>query len=275
MQQHINAHNLSKAPRKLLISEFKSKACFSKFVKEVSEARREGDKNPDTAIIADSMKLIGNSGYGSLIMDKTKHRSMKYVKGENKACLLVNKPTFRKLNCLDEENQYYEAEIFADPVRFFILQYAKQHMLVFYYDFKDTYIDRSDFEYVEMDTDSAYMAISSPNLESIIKPDMKAKYQKQLIENCNEYQFKADGINHWFPRNCCDEHKKFDKRVPGLFKMEFQGNEIIGLCSKTYIVTNGQDCKFSSKGINKNAIENPMEKFKQVLETGDASLLDE
>lgn len=33
-------------------------------------------------------------------------------------------------------------------------------MLEFYYDFMDTCCKREDFEYIEMDTDSAYMAIS-------------------------------------------------------------------------------------------------------------------
>lgn len=46
-------------------------------------------------------------------------------------------------------------------------------MLEFYYDFMDVYVDRLDFEYCEMDTDSAYMAISGPCLESVIKPEMR------------------------------------------------------------------------------------------------------
>jgi hypothetical protein len=33
---------------------------------------------------------------------------------------------------------------------------AKLRMLQFYYNFIDTYIDRSDFELLEMDTDSNY-----------------------------------------------------------------------------------------------------------------------
>ena len=45
-------------------------------------------------------------------------------------------------------------------VGFFVYQYAKLHMLQFYYDFLDKYLDRSDFQMCEMDTDSAYIAIS-------------------------------------------------------------------------------------------------------------------
>ena len=46
-------------------------------------------------------------------------------------------------------------------------------MLQFYYDFMDRYVDREDFEYIQMDTDSAYMAISAETLDVIIKKDMR------------------------------------------------------------------------------------------------------
>lgn len=205
--------------------EYKAQSCFSNFVQEVSNARRDGDVHPDKSIIADTMKLIANSGYGSLIMDKTKHRSIKYVDTENKACLLVNDPAFRKLDCLDVEQQYYEAEMAKQTIKldlpiqlgYFILQYAKLHMLSFYYDFMDKYVDRSDFEYIEMDTDSAYMAISGSCLDEVIKPDMRLSYiLKSLLQ---QRTYKLDGVNFWFPRTCCNSHAKYDKRTPGLFKL--------------------------------------------------------
>ena len=142
MQAHILEYHLSDSPRRLLVGgmkarqillatpllqwylnqglvvtkifqviEFQAKRCFQEFVREVSDARRQGDINPETAIIADMMKVIGNSGYGSLIMDKTKHREVKYVQGENETCLKVNDPRFQKLECLDIEEQYYEVEM--------------------------------------------------------------------------------------------------------------------------------------------------------------------
>lgn len=49
----------------------------------MSDARRIGDRDPDTAIIADTIEVIGDLGYGSLIMDKTLHRNVEYVLGEN------------------------------------------------------------------------------------------------------------------------------------------------------------------------------------------------
>ena len=41
-----------------------------------------------------------------------------------------------------------------------VYQLAKLRMLEFYYDFLDKYVDRRDYEYCYMDTDSAYFVIS-------------------------------------------------------------------------------------------------------------------
>ena len=38
--------------------------CFAGFGERVSDARRAGDADPDKSIIADTMKLLGNSAYG-------------------------------------------------------------------------------------------------------------------------------------------------------------------------------------------------------------------
>jgi hypothetical protein len=46
-------------------------------------------------------------------------------------------------------------------------------MLDFYYNFIDKYIDRLDFELLEMDTDSNYFAFSEDSIEKLIKPEMK------------------------------------------------------------------------------------------------------
>ena len=341
MQAHIWEYHLSDSPRRLLVGgmkarqillatpllqwylnhglvvtkiyqviEFQAKRCFQEFVREVSDARRQGDINPETAIIADTMKVIGNSGYGSLIMDKTKHREVKYVQGENETCLKVNDPRFQKLECLDIEEQYYEVEMAKRKIKldlpiqlgYFVLQYAKLRMLEFYFDFMDVYVDRSDFEYCEMDTDSAYMAISGSSLEEVIKPEMREQYERGLNGFCiDDIDIEANAIHHWFPRTCCSKHAKYDKRTPGLFKLEYQGDEMIGLCSKTYIVRKTKvirpsskrmaalhilnkakrqknklrrlqtrrvnEYKLSSKGVSKRHLKAPMAKFRQVLKS--------
>ena len=50
-------------------------------------------------------------------------------------------------------------------------------MLEFYYDFLDRYFDRKDFELIQMDTDSNYMAISAEKLEDIVKPELKEEFE--------------------------------------------------------------------------------------------------
>ena len=50
-------------------------------------------------------------------------------------------------------------------------------MLEFYYDCVDKYLSREDFEYSEMDTDSAYMAISGDSFEALIKPDLREEFE--------------------------------------------------------------------------------------------------
>ena len=75
--------------------------------------------------------------------------------------LQANLPQFKQLTPLLDEEEYYEIEKSKPELRlslpiqigYFILQYAKLHMLQFYYDFLDTLIDRADFQYCEMDTD--------------------------------------------------------------------------------------------------------------------------
>merc|ERR1712044_3377 len=101
------------------------------------------------------MKLIGNSAYGSMIMDKEKHQKVEYVEGEDQACLKINRPQFRRMTELDRDGEYYEIEMAKRtlnldlPIQlgYYILQYAKLRMLQFYYDFMCRYCDRRDFQY--------------------------------------------------------------------------------------------------------------------------------
>ena len=60
------------------------------FMNDVTKARRHGDANTNLDVIASTMKLISNSGYGSLILDKSKHQNTTYVDHHTDACDLVN-----------------------------------------------------------------------------------------------------------------------------------------------------------------------------------------
>ena len=97
--------------------------------------------------------------------------------------------------------------------RLFRLSEFQEANVGMYYDCVDKYLDRSDFQPCVMDTDNAYMAPSSPSLESLVKAELK---------------------HHWFRRTDKEDNRAHDKRTSGLFKDEWQGCGIIGLFSKTY-----------------------------------------
>ena len=53
-------------------------------------------------IIAETMKLIGNSLYGRCVMNKEKHVSMNYA-NDNNITKRINDPHFRDLNKTSED----------------------------------------------------------------------------------------------------------------------------------------------------------------------------
>ena len=62
-------------------------------------------------------------------------------------------------------------------IGFFVYQYAKLRMLQFYFDFMAKYLDRSDFQYCEMDTNSAYIAIAGQSVERLVKPELRGEFE--------------------------------------------------------------------------------------------------
>ena len=105
-------------------------------------------------------------------------------------------------------------------------------MLQFYYDFLDKYIDRRDYELIQMDTDSMYFALSYETLEEAVKPELKQDF--------------ANNKKQWL---------SWDKRSntePGLFKLKKEGTRAIALCSKCYFVEDEKSgkAKMSSKGVS-------------------------
>ena len=85
-----------------------------------------------------------------------------------------------------------------------------------------------------MDTDSGYMSLAGDSLEE------KARFA---------------AIQHrWFPPHDTSEHVTYDKCKPGLFKVEWKGDEFVGLNSKTYccwaMESNTASCKGISKKLN-------------------------
>lgn len=257
------------------------KACFKQFGDHVSQARQKGDANPDQEILASTMKLIDNSGYERTITNKDKHRDIFFSCEEKEMSRKVNEPQFRQLQVLPDN--MYEVEMAKKRITydlplqigFFVYQYVKLRMLAFYYDFVDKYLSHKDYQYMEMDTDSAYIALAGKGIEDLVKPHLKKQFYQEWSQwlpamACEHHQSafvnsKMKG-EEWDMMDCCKAKKNYDKRTPGLFKVEWKGTGMIGLCSKTYFGWGEKD-KCSTKGISKRHNVLDMDTFLDVLTT--------
>ena len=117
--------------------EYTPVQCFNKFVQSAVNARREGHENPNSSVVAETMKLLANSSYGYQIMDRSRHTVTKYLSDEKTHGAIITK-IFKRLDHIND--QLYEVELakaeieHREPiiVGFFILQYAKLIMLELY-----------------------------------------------------------------------------------------------------------------------------------------------
>ena len=239
------------------------------------EARRERDENPNSSVVAETMKLLGNSSYGYQIMDWSQLTVTKCLTDEKTHAAITSK-LFKKLDHVN--NSLYEIELaiaqieHKEPiiVGFFILQYAKLRMLELYYNFFTKFCNVKKLEELEMDTDSLYLALAEKELEECIRPEMRAEWRR-LRSNDYVDSFTADAVANFFPRTCCIKHKQHDEKEPGLFKEEIRCTEMLCLCSKTYCCYNvsSNKLKFSSKGLMKRVLDEsgdgPLEKYRKVL----------
>ena len=246
------------------VVEYTPKKCFESFGNSVVKARRKGDLNPDSSILADTYKLLGNSAYGKTLEALDTHRNIKYVTDTSK---LVRTPQFRKSTPLDDSID--EVETAKKSVRwtlplqigFFVYQYAKLRMLQFYFDCLLKFIKKQDFELLETDTDSMYFGLSKESLNDVIKPHKRERFFREFdkwfpAQACEDHRdnfVKSLKVGKkWESKEeCCINRQKFDKRTPGLFKVEWSGSGCIALASKTYICFGDKGTKLATKGVSR------------------------
>ena len=155
--------------------QYTPKKCFNSFVQSAVNARRQGDDNPNSSVVAETMKLLANSSYGYQIMDRSRHTVTKYLNNE-KTHSAFNKNFFKRPYFITD--QLYEFELVKSEmehrepiiVGFFNLQNAKFRMLELYFNFFKKFCDTEKYEEFEMDTDSLYLALSEENLKHTILP---------------------------------------------------------------------------------------------------------
>ena len=132
---------------------------------------------------------------------------------------------------------------------------------------------------INMDTDSSYVALSGPLLQSI-RPDRILEflrvYSKWYVQPyCPDHadQIAAAVVTKrpWIGHPCCDEYRRWDSRTPGKFKVEFEGDVICALNAKTYICQARSDdnvperTKLSSKGLSKRTNSLTLQDYKSAL----------
>ena len=226
---------------------------FKWFPEEVSGARRAADQDKNKRQLGDTAKLKGNSFYGKMIKNLEKHMNTKFTTDEKLIDEIFRSPFFEDLeeisNGVFEVSQRKRRVTITRPYQcgIAVYQLAKLRMLEFYYDFVDKFCDRRDFEVIQMDTDSLYMALSANDFDDIIKPDLKELYKNEKP--------------NWLVTD------EYSKRVPGLFKPEFKGKRMIALTSKCYFADNGKETipKFSCKGVSRRQNKMSWERYKNAL----------
>ncbi len=74
------------------------------------------------------------------------------------------------------------------PVQLAILfcNYAKLPHARVLLRFRVEYVDRADFEFLEMDTDSAYFALSAPKFADVVRPSLRQRFDDALMSHCSE-----------------------------------------------------------------------------------------
>ena len=152
------------------------------FCSAVVDARRAVDENPDSSVVAETKKLLGNNSYGHQIMDRSRHTETKYLKDE-KTHKAINGKMFKHLNNVSKE--IYEVQLAKSKIEhqkpitvgFFILQYAKLRMLELYYTFFNKFCDVDKFEELEMDADSLFLALANEKLYDCIRPANKEDWE--------------------------------------------------------------------------------------------------
>ena len=228
--------------------QYTPKKCFNSFVQSAVNAQRQGDENPNSSVVAETMRFLANCSYGYKIMDRSRHTVTKHLNDENTHSAIINN-FFKRLNFIAD--QLYEVELVKSEVEhretifvgFFFLQYAKLRILELYYNFFKKFCDTKKYEELEMDTNSLYLALLEENLEDNILPEKRNEWKAIRSRGCSD-SFTSNATGNFVPRTCYTAHKKHDKRKPGQFKEEFGFSEMLCLCGKTFCCYNRRSNKY-------------------------------
>ena len=77
--------------------QYTPRKVINSFVQSVVDARRAGDENPLSGVVAETMKLLENSSYGYQTMDRSKHTMTKYL-GDEQTHKAIKNQFFKRPN---------------------------------------------------------------------------------------------------------------------------------------------------------------------------------
>ena len=88
--------------------QYTPRKCCNNFVQSALDASRQGDENPISSVVAETMKVLANSSYGYQIMDRSRHTVTKYLT-DGIIHSAINSKMFKLPNHITD--QLYEVEL--------------------------------------------------------------------------------------------------------------------------------------------------------------------
>ena len=123
---------------------------------------------------------------------------------------------------------------------------------------------------MEMDTDSLYIAFGRDTIDECVKPHLQEEWKQEKYK-----WFSSDDTECLLKfEDKVITHKQYDKRTPGKFKLEYEGEGMFCLNSKTYYIWGEKDehgCpnpKCSCKGVQQKRTRVVRKDFEGVLTSG-------
>ena len=95
------------------------------------------------------------------------------------------------------------------------------------------------------------MGINAESLDECINSDYKVRYEREVLGSCSDDKNPILAL---------------DSRFCGAHKLEFQGVNMVSLCSKSYIIEDAEGRqKISCKGVSKKNLSNAMSSYEETL----------
>ena len=168
-------------------------------------------------------------------MDKSKHTRLSFTTEKN-LINHVNNPFFKhydELNGNGYEEEMRKKKVLLDlptQIGVAVNSYAKLRLIQFW-DFINTFLVNDLYQLMECDTDSLYIAFARDTIDECVKPEMRERWNNEKWGNGSLQKIKTLKIEFVGQTITLAQ---WDKRTPGKFKPECDGDGMIRLNSKVY-----------------------------------------